>query len=189
MGELGEDGAAARGLLLTVGFVQGAHGVRGAVRVRSCMSEPASLASYDTWWLKTPQAPETAWRQYGVRHAQWHRQAVVASLEGCDDRDTAARLTGCQVALERGLLPPLAEGEYYWNDLLGLTVANVDGLILGTVARIIATGANDCLEVHGPGTVIMVPFLWQTVILAVDQASRHITVDWKPFEEAADQPP
>lgn len=171
---------ATEALLLTVGVIQRPFGVRGLVRVRSFMTDPPSLAEYRTWWLKTAEERGGCWHKRHIRHAQWHSNAVLASIEGIEDRDGAIRLSGCAVALERSLLPPLAEGEFYWADLLGMTVVNLRGQILGTVIRVIATGANDCLEVQTPGAdaVTMIPFLWQTVVHAVDQTAKRLVVDW-----------
>ena len=178
--------AEAAGSLLMVGVVQGAFGVRGVVRVRSFMADPASLIHYDTWWLQIPPGPRSPWHRKRIRHAQWHRHAVLASIEGLDDRDGAAQLSGCAVALERHLLPPLAEGEFYWSDLLGLVVENLQGQALGTVTRIIETGANDCLEVQSSSTgmVTMMPFLWERVVQSIDLETRRIVVDWEPEESA-----
>lgn len=177
-------------LLLTVGVIQGAFGVRGLVRVRSFMSDPTSLADYHTWWIKAPEETGGCWHKRRIRHAQWHSNAVLASIEGLEDRDEAARLSGCAVALERSVLPPLADGEFYWADLLGMTVINLQGQALGTVLRVIATGANDCLEVRAAGadTVTMIPFLWQTVVHAVDQTAKRLVVDWDA-EEPENQAP
>jgi len=57
----------------------------------------------------------------------------VARLEGCDDRDQAARLMGAEIAVRREQLPPLPPGEYYWTDLEGLRVVTREGVELGTV--------------------------------------------------------
>jgi 16S rRNA processing protein RimM len=77
----------------------------------------------------------------------------------------------------RSALPPPKEGEYYWVDLEGLRVVNVEGIDFGTVSHLFSTGANDVLVVQGERER-MLPFVQPDVIRSVDFESGTITVDW-----------
>jgi 16S rRNA processing protein RimM len=97
-------------------------------------------------------------------------------LEGCDDRDAAARLRGREVAVPRSELPANAEGEYYWSELIGLNVVSRDGAALGRVTGLLETGANPVLVVGGDRERL-IPFV-EAVVVKVDVAGGRLTVDW-----------
>lgn len=161
--------------LVTVGRICGLYGVRGWVRVFSHTDPREGIVRYSPWYLRLGGE----WRE--VRLAEGRRQGkgVVARLEGCEDRDQAARLMGAEIAVRRDQLPPLPPGEYYWTDLEGLRVVTREGVELGVVARLMETGANDVLVVRGERERL-VPYLPERVVLEVDLEGGVIRVDWDP---------
>lgn len=113
-------------------------------------------------------------------------KSVVARLAGINDRDAAARFIGADVAVPRAELPEAEVGRYYWADLIGLEVRQGNGQRLGTVARMLATGAHDVMVVHaagdapdGPVREVLIPFVLDRYVLKVDLAARVIDVDWE----------
>ena len=104
---------------------------------------------------------------------------LVATLAGILDRDASEALRGMLVGAPRAELPATESGEYYWGDLLGLDVVNVQGQSLGQVAGLIGTAANDVLRVDdGEGRERLLPFV-DAVIRDVDVPGRRILVDWE----------
>jgi 16S rRNA processing protein RimM len=83
---------------------------------------------------------------------------------------------GRDVAVPRSTFPDAAANEFYWADLIGLKVVNEQGEDLGTVARLLETGANDVLVVEGDRERL-IPFT-EHVIRNVDLPGRMIRVDW-----------
>ncbi|MGH8029192.1 MAG: ribosome maturation factor RimM, partial [Arenimonas sp.] len=104
-------------------------------------------------------------------------KGVVATFPGIEDRDAAEALTGAEVWVERSQLPPPKPGEYYWVDLEGLQVVNLEGTVLGTVSHLLNTGANDIMSVAGDRERL-IPFIEDDFVKSVDFATRVITVDW-----------
>ena len=98
-------------------------------------------------------------------------------LEGVDDRDEAAALVDCDIAVDRAAMPDADDGSYYWADLEGLKVVHSDGTELGHVAYLLETGANDVLVVQGEHERL-IPFVAEKVILDVDLGNGVISVDW-----------
>lgn len=158
---------------VVLGRIAGLYGVRGWVRVYSETEPRQGILNYSPWLIGPG---ETVWR---VLEGRLHGKGVVARLEGCDDRDQAARLLGLEISVWREQLPPPAPDEFYWIDLEGLAVVTQRGDELGQVARLFATGANDVLVVAGERERL-IPFVWERVILEVDFAQRLIRVDWDP---------
>lgn len=155
-----------------MGRITAPYGIRGGVRVQPHTSAVEGLLAYRTWWL----GAEGAWQRRKVISADVRVQTVVAMLEGCGTRDEAILLKGRHVAVSRDSLPPAVENEYYWADLIGLNVVNVEAVTFGRVVRILETGANDVLVVMN-GRERLIPFIAE-VIRSVDPAAGVITVAW-----------
>lgn len=150
----------------------GPFGIKGWVKVQTYTQTPASLVAYSAWWIGT----DAAWRECRIEQAQVHTAGLVAKLAGCDDRDAAMRLRGQEVAIPRSAFPEAGAGEFYWGDLVGLKVVNVQGEDFGTVSEVFETGANDVLVVHGERERL-IPFV-EAIVQQVDLANRVIRVDW-----------
>ncbi|MDA8381843.1 MAG: ribosome maturation factor RimM [Betaproteobacteria bacterium] len=157
-----------------MGQVSAPFAVKGWVKVKPYTDTPGALLDYPVWWIGEPEQA----RPVDVVQAHVHGPSVVALLEGCADRDAAARLTGALVSVRREDLPAAAADEYYWRDLIGLAVVNRQGIALGRVDRLLATGANDVLVVRG-GRERLIPFV-AAIVSEVDLAQRRIVVDWEP---------
>jgi 16S rRNA processing protein RimM len=160
---------------IIMGRIAGPYGVRGWVRVASYTEVPERLLEYAPWYLRRGEQ----WQPTVIAEAKRHPKGLLVRLPGCEDRETAAGLAGSDIAVHRSQLPPAAAGEYYWSDLIGLTVLTLDGRPLGTVDRLIETGANDVLVVEGERERL-IPFVQGSVIDGVDLEMRIIRVDWDP---------
>lgn len=156
-----------------VGQIAGVFGVQGWVKVQSYTQPPENILTYRPWWVKL----HGEWRVAPVGAARSHGKGIVARLEGHDDRDQARALVGAPIGISRTQLPPPAPGEYYWADLVGLRVVNREGVSLGTVDHLFATGANDVLVVKGERERL-IPFIKDQVILEIDLERGVLTVDW-----------
>jgi len=119
------------------------------------------------------------WQPVDLAEGKPHGKTVVARFEGVDDRDQAAGLLNSQIAVERAALPATEKDEYYWTDLEGLTVEKPGGEVLGTVAYLLETGANDVLVVRRGDRELLVPFVTGHVIKDVDLDKAVIRVDWE----------
>lgn len=161
--------------LITVGEIVGVYGVRGWVRVLSHTDPVENILSYPEWLIRR----DGAWQPIRLLDGRRQGKGLVAALEGIGDRDQARGLMHTAIAVRRGELPPLPQGEYYWCDLEGLRVETVDGQALGVVDHLIETGANDVLVVRGDRERL-IPFLPDQVVTSVDLEAELIRVDWDP---------
>ena len=156
-----------------VGRVSGIYGVQGWVRVYSHTAPRLGILAYSPWYL----GHGADWQRYEVAEGRSQGKGIIARLGGITDRDQARALMGRHIAVARDQLPALAEDEHYWVDLIGLEVVTVEGRVLGTVAGLMETGANDVLVVKGERERL-VPYLPGTVVRRVDRVDGRITVDW-----------
>jgi 16S rRNA processing protein RimM len=172
--------------MVVMGRVVAPYGVYGWVKVKPDTEEIDGLFDYDTWWLGKAQQ----WREMQVENAKVHVDVLLVKLAGVDDRDAAFALKGQQVAVPRTLLPELSsDDEYYWSDLIGLTVTNTQGVVLGVIADVFETGANDVIVVHAQPEAVpeestknkqeekLLPFI-ADVVLKVDLQNKSMLVEW-----------
>lgn len=127
-------------------------------------------------WLAPAGSEE--WQEKKQLGFKAHGASWLFALEGVDGRDAAEALKGWLIGAPREALPDTGEGEYYWADLVGMTVVNDTGESLGEVQGLIETGANEVLRVLDPeGQERLLPFV-RTVVLDVNIQTRQIQVDW-----------
>lgn len=160
--------------LITLGRVAAPWGVKGWIRVAPFADAPIDICHFAHWWVKR----NGGWQEFEVVAARPHGASVIARLAGCDDRDIAAALKGSEIAVPRDALPPPGRDEVYWADLVGLKVVNLQGEVLGEVAEVMATGANDVLRLVSAEAERLVPYVAH-VIGEVDLARGVIRADWE----------
>ncbi|MDO8812177.1 MAG: ribosome maturation factor RimM [Gallionella sp.] len=160
--------------MVIMGRIAAAHGIRGWIKIQPFTEYLDSLLDYRTWWIGSEHGP---WREVKVVQCEAHNKTLAAQLPDCPDRTAAEKLKGLLIAVPRSSLPEQDEGEYYWSDLIGLTVVNEVGVALGTVTNLLETGANEVLSVQGGSGEILIPFVAST-IKQVDVKNQTIRVDW-----------
>jgi len=178
-----------------VGRVLDAWGVKGWLKILPHSNDPEALFAAKSWFLQAPDAKFrpgfTAFSgtvSLSVDEAKVHSDSVVAKFVGLDDRNAAEALRGARIFLPRSSFPAASKDEYYWVDLIGLKVVNREGVELGLVRDLMATGPNSVLCVEYPiqkedgssgSAERMIPFV-SVYVDTVDIPGKRITVDWQP---------
>jgi 16S rRNA processing protein RimM len=161
--------------MVVMGKVVGAQGIQGWVKVQTFTEYLDSLLDYKNWYVGNEQA----WRPLEVLEANVHGgKGLIAKLQGIADRTAAEKYKGLLIAIPRAELPEQEEGEYYWSDLIGLSVENLQGEVFGTVDTLLETGANDVLVVKDESGETLIPFI-DSVIKQVSLKDKMIRVDWQ----------
>lgn len=166
-----------QGRRILLGRVAGAFGVRGEVKLESWTEPRSAIFRYQPWILRDPQGHERELR--GVRGKE-SGKSIVATFPDIADREAVEAMRGTEIYVPRSALPPPSPGEYYWVDLEGLRVVNLEGVEFGTVSHLFATGANDVLVARNGERERMIPFVQPQYVTAVDFDAGTVTVDWDP---------
>jgi 16S rRNA processing protein RimM len=160
-----------RANLVCVGMIVGAHGVRGAVKVKSFTENPEDVTAYG------PLSDQRGTRQLVLTPIGAVRGNVLAEVDGVNDRDAAEALRGLRLYVDRSVFPPTGEDEFYHADLIGMAAETAAGAKLGTVRAVYNHGAGDVIELALPtGAMVALPFT-KAVVPVVDLAGRRLVVD------------
>ena len=162
---------------ICIGRISGFHGVRGWVKVYSHTRPPENIFRYSPWLVRTREG----WRELKVAGHRRQGRLLLACFEGLEDRDAVTPLYNCEIAIEPARLPPVGEGEFYWQTLIGLEVINREGESLGRVEGLIETGGHDVLVVRGDRERL-IPFVGGVYIDAVEPEAGRIRVQWDAEE-------
>ncbi|MBZ4193824.1 MAG: ribosome maturation factor RimM [Candidatus Contendobacter sp.] len=160
---------------VVLGRVSGLFGLEGWVRIFSHTDPRVGIIRYQPVFLQQ----QGQWREVIIEAGRAHGEGVVLKFAGCDNRDQAIALMQTHIAVRRAQLPPLNPGEYYWTDLHGLRVITLNGVDLGAVASLFATGANDVMVVRGERERLL-PFVRGQVVVEINLEQGLVRVDWDP---------
>ena len=165
-----------------LGKVGAVYGIKGWLKIHSFTEEPDAILDYFPWSLKLGNQIQS------VEISDWrkHNNGLVVKVTGIDDRNVAQKLVGSEIFVSEQALADLPDGEFYWRDLMGMTVVTEQGYSLGHVSDIMETGANDVLVVKanlndGFGKKErLIPYLMDQVVISVSKEDKQICVDWDP---------
>lgn len=158
---------------VAMGYIKGVFGIKGWLKIAANTEYSDSLLDYPEWQLVKDGKTVSVTLEAGkVVNGE-----LQVKFEGINDRDSAFSLRGYTIEIPREAFAPTEEGEYYWADLVGMTVVNKDHTVLGKVSNLMETGANDVLMIDGEHGQILIPFVSQ-YIETVDTGSKTITADW-----------
>ena len=195
---------------IEVGRIIGAWGIKGGIKVLPFAADPQALFSAKRWFLKpaesikkpsaaavtrpgqvvvTPAHKTPAQKAalaaplpfaLNVEGVRDQGDAIVATAPEIADRDAAEAMKGVRVFVSRSTFPQTDDGEFYWIDLIGLSVFNREEVALGDVVGLIDTGPHCVLRVQ-PADVAaeerLIPFV-EAFVDSVDMPGRKILVDW-----------
>ena len=189
---------------VVLGRVLGAFGIQGWIRVKPFTESFDGLVEQPSWTLVRMGVE----REVVVEEWKVHGAFLLARVKGLHDRNEAEACRGADVTVLRESLPKADEGEYYWSDLIGLSVRNERGVDLGVVAGLIAAPAHDVLRVESSAAAVdggaegkregkgegegegkageevgakreqLIPFV-EPILKGVDLVNRTLTVDWE----------
>ena len=164
-----KDDASAPNDTVTLAVIVGAHGIGGEVRLKSFADDLSAYRVFNGGALT-------------IRSLRHGGNGAIARFDQIADRTAAEMMRGTELTVPRSALPPLAAGEYYHADLIGLPVGFADGTAIGHIVAVENFGAGDVIEVERlptegkAGARFMVPMrpeavpLWNAQGLVLDPA-------------------
>ena len=140
--------------LVHVGKVTKPHGIRGEVKIYSLSGQPENFRDYPR--LILVEEGEQG-QHFTVKTFRSQGNFAVLALDGVVDRNRAEELVGCQVWVAEEYLASLAEDEFYWHDVMGAEVVDLEGHTLGKLTSLMVAGGVDLLVVEQDGEEVLIP--------------------------------
>ena len=157
---------------LIIGRIGKPHGVHGEMRVTAYTDEPERFT-----WLEQVFVGLDDPQLVPVVSVRFHKDWVLLGLDGYDDRNAAAALRGAWLQVPEAEAIPLADGEVYLFQLMGLRVKSAAGELLGEVVEIIETPANNVYVVKGAKGELLIPDIDDVVqVIDVEQGEMIVTL-------------
>ncbi len=161
-------------VFLAVGKLRRPHGVHGEILMEILTDFPERLKAGSQLFVGPMHQPHT------IKSYRQHNDGLLVSFEGYHSPEEVGVLRNQYVFVSSSDRPPLPDGEYYHHQLIGLSVMEENGNLLGNIAAILETGANDVLVVHpDSGPEILLPLI-DEVVLDINLAQAEVRVHLLP---------
>jgi 16S rRNA processing protein RimM len=163
---------------ILIGKIIGAHGTNGTSRVYSFAESIDIFKAGRTIGIRSPDGQHAS---FEISWVKPHKRILLLALKGVTDRNQAEALIGSELLIEKASLPKLKDGDYYWFEIIGLSVFNLDDEFLGHVTSILPTGSNDVYVVQNVTTKnreeILIPALESVVVeINIDQKLMRVNL-------------
>jgi len=167
---------------ILLGKISGVHGIKGWVKIFSYTTPRIKITEYSQWYMRSSK--NQSWVSLELIEGKEQGKNIIARLDGVNYRDEAEALVGTEIAIHKDQLEVLAENEYFWRDLIGLSVETITGEKLGQIDWLFNTGSNDVIVVKDTESADakehLLPFVFDDVIKSVDIEKSLMVVDWDP---------
>lgn len=156
---------------ILVGEVVRAQGIKGKVKVRP-LADPDILIEAKGVYLGINEVHPA---YYKVTASQLHKGAALLALDGIDTMNKAEGLVGSRIFADRDALEDLPEGEYYWDQIIGLDAITDDGRMLGKVKEIFPAGSSDVYVIRDGPREYLIPAI-EEFVKEIDVAGGRIVI-------------
>ena len=169
--------------MIRIGRIIGVHGLRGGLKFRPDNPESDSIENLERVVIDSADdisgLPENPIEYRIVNIASVGHGAIRLMLEGITDANQAEAFKGKTVFADQDDLPKPEGDEFYHHQVIGCEVMLTDGRRIGTIAEVIATGANDVFVVRDGEKEVLVPVI-ADVVKEIDVANRRVVIDAVP---------
>lgn len=162
--------------MLIIGKIGKPHGIKGELRVYPLTDFPERFEK-----LRTAYIDNTA---FDITSTRYSNDFVILKIKDFNNREQAATVTGKLLKINRADAAPLAKGEYYSFDIIGLIVYDENDICLGKIIDIIKTGSNDVYIIEEAETAkhILIPAL-KKVVTNIDLTNKRMDIIMPIVEE------
>jgi 16S rRNA processing protein RimM len=160
--------------LFPVGRVVKLHGVRGKIKIDYFSGDADQFRLYPRIFI---EEETERFHSHEVLEVTPQPPRLILKLKDIETPEEAQPLVGKGIFVQKGSLPDLPEGEYYWFEIIGMEVETGEGRRVGKILEVLSTGANDVYVVEGRRREILLPAI-EGVIQSIDRGRRIMKVAW-----------
>lgn len=158
--------------LVCIGKIVGRHGFKGILKLRS-YTESMSFFHPDAHiWARNLSG---GFSRFTIEWIKPHKKGFLIFFKDVHSEGQIQHLFNAELFIHRDQMPEPDEGDYYWNDLIGLSVYTLENIYVGKLEHIFSTGSNDVFVVKDHATEKLVPALESVVIkINLPERTMHI---------------
>ena len=158
---------------ILIGRIGRPRGLKGEFFINSFSESSEAFLKYKNFFLYS----ESELAPIDFEYLKKQNQKIIGKISDINSPEEAERIKNSDLFLHKNDLPELEDG-YYWHELIGMKVINLDGDALGEVIAINNYGSNDMLEVKTKEKKLLIPFVKNRIIFDIDKEKKVINVDW-----------
>jgi 16S rRNA processing protein RimM len=158
---------------VSIGKITGFHGFKGTLKLQPYVE------SMDFFKPETRICVRNISGEFSYFTIDWikpHKKGFLILFKEVYSFDEGRKLFNAELLVERKRMPEPEEGDYYWVDLIGLSVFTMEGAFLGILEFIFPTGSNDVFVVKNEETEKLIPAL-ESVVKKIDLVEKTMTVE------------
>jgi 16S rRNA processing protein RimM len=165
--QVNETGSSINGpVFIAIGRLRRPHGVKGEIMMEVMTDFPERLQDRRVVYVGRDYQPMT------ISGSRPHQNGFLLQFDGISSRDEISEFSNDYICVPADTLPPLEDGEYYFHQLIGLSVCDEALNVLGTLTEIFETGANNVYLVQNDdGSEVLLP--------AIDSVVLNVRIDEK----------
>jgi len=112
-----------------------------------------------------------------IENHRMNKNLDLLKFKGIDSINDVEKYKGCELLVDGSELGELDENEFYYHEIIGCTVSTVEDEVLGMIADVIQTGANDVWIVKQQGVKdLLIPYI-DDVVKEVDIQAKTVKVE------------
>jgi len=158
---------------ILIGRIGRPRGLKGEFFINSFSESSEAFLKYKNFFLYS----QSKLVPVDFEYLKQQNQKIIGKISDINTPEDAERIKNSDLFLDKNDLPEL-EDDYYWHELIGMKVINLDGEDLGKVIAINNYGSNDMLEVKTKRKKLLIPFVKNRIIFDIDKEKKVINVDW-----------
>ncbi|UNB92174.1 MAG: ribosome maturation factor RimM [gamma proteobacterium endosymbiont of Trioza apicalis] len=159
---------------LIIGKICSPHGILGWQKVISFTQKIENLFKYQPWYIKK----KLKYKILKLERWKYFNKNLIIKLKNINNRNIAKLFTNCKIIINYSQLPKLNDGNYYWKDIIGCKIININNYKIGKIIEIIETVCNNVLVVINLKKKYFIPFIYNKIIKNIDLINNIIKVDW-----------
>ena len=162
--------------VIEIGTIGAPYGIKGQMHFCPVVSDVSALEQYTSFFDLHHHPLSLKFKVNSARK-------VFVMVNNITDRTAAEQWRGTRVFMPKSQLPALAKGQFYFCDLVGMTVLDTQGQVFGQVVQVANYGANDVLDIKkSDGTSELFAFC-QATFSHIDTASKTMVITPPTFVE------
>ncbi|WP_343152487.1 ribosome maturation factor RimM [Buchnera aphidicola] len=165
---------------IVIGKIGAPYGIKGLIKIFSYTQKKEDIFNYLPWFIKNK-----IFEKILITYQRKIKEKFLVKFKNFFYREQLKPLTNKKIWINKNQLPILKKNEYYWNQIVGLSVLNIKKKKIGTIIDLIDNKFYDILIIKNiltmPNNILYVPFIEKKIVKEVNIKKNYILIDWNDY--------